>query len=67
MNQLIIEMDNAVTLLRLRQFQFVITPAELGKLVRATDKCLAKIDELKGSPGFDTEAAFKEFFGRPIS
>lgn len=66
MNDLVIAMDNAVTLLRIKHLQEDLSPAEWCKLNLAITQSLAKIDALMGAPGFDTAAAFKEFFGRSV-
>lgn len=66
MNQHIINLDNAVTLLRLQQYEYQLTDAEQAKLVAAITQALDKIDQDCGKPVFDTGAAFQEFFGRPI-
>ena len=66
MHQHIINLDNAVTLLRLQQYENRLTDAEQAKLVSAVSVALLRIDQDCGEPGFDTGAAFQEFFGRPI-
>lgn len=62
--QYIINLDNALTLLRLQQYRSKLTKAEEMRLDSAIDTIIKKIDQECGSPGFDTEAAFQEFFGR---
>jgi hypothetical protein len=66
MNNHIINLDNAVTLLRLQQYEYQLTDYEQSKLASAITQALDKIDQDCGLPGFDTASAFKEFFGRPI-
>lgn len=65
MSQYIINLDNAATLLRLTRYEALLNEAEKAKLDDAIFASIQKIDLNNGSPGFDTEAAFQEFFGRP--
>jgi hypothetical protein len=62
----IVNLDNAVTLLRLKQYQSKLTAPEATLLDLAIYHAIKKIDDDCGLPGFDTAAAFQEFFGRPI-
>jgi len=62
----IVQLDNALTLLRMTQLRHKMTGPELSLLNLAVHHAITKIDQAIGPPGFDTAAAFEEFFGRPL-
>ena len=63
----ILLLDNAVTLLRLKQLDHKLTNPERVKLDLAIDQAIKAIDSPDyHASKFDTAAAYKQFFGRDL-